>query len=150
MRRMVGGLRHLEVVVAVIIWGDRVLCLQRGDSHLPYAAFKFEFPGGKVEPGESRTGALSRELEEELGLVVSFSDSDFFMSVDHVYPDFSVSVHAFLCYLVDPVLDFRVHVSYRWVLFSELGGLDWVMADRSLVDALIELGWKRMGGLVGS
>lgn len=133
-------MRHFEVVVAVIVYDDKVLCMQRGDSHLPYAAYKFEFPGGKVELGESRPEALNRELEEELGLRTSISEGDYFMSVDHVYPDFTVSVHAFWCPLVDPVLDLRVHHSFRWVPFSDLRRVDWVMADWSLVDALVERG----------
>lgn len=90
-------MKTLIVVAAIIIYKDKILCMQRQSGKYDYISNKYEFPGGKVEEKESHPMALMRELEEEMDLNVSISEEDYFMSVDHQYPDFHIIMHSYLC-----------------------------------------------------
>ena len=61
-------MKQLEVVAAILTYKGKILCMQRGKGNYPYVSFKYEFPGGKIEPGESRHEALERELREEMNI----------------------------------------------------------------------------------
>ena len=74
-------MKHHEVVAAIIQRGDEFLCLQRGPSKYDYIAQKWEFPGGKVEAGETQAAALAREIQEELGLVIQVNTP--LLTVEH-------------------------------------------------------------------
>ena len=85
----------IEVVAAVIYLENKILCFKRGASKFDYVAFKYEFPGGKLEYGESQVDALKRELHEELCLDVTVGRK--LTTVFHEYPDFSIRLHCYLC-----------------------------------------------------
>jgi 8-oxo-dGTP diphosphatase len=129
-------MKQIEVVAAVIIRDYRFLCVQRGFSKLPYISEKWEFPGGKIEHSESMTEALEREIREELGM--QLQDLSFFTTISHNYPDFSLTMHAFLCTSdqAEPIL--TEHLDYVWLPVSEMESLDWAAADIPIVDLLIE------------
>ncbi|WP_269849329.1 NUDIX domain-containing protein [Methanosarcina horonobensis] len=71
-------MKHIEVVAGIIIYEDRILCMQRDANKYDYLSYKYEFPGGKVEPGETNSQALMRELLEEMGIEIKVSENDFF------------------------------------------------------------------------
>jgi A/G-specific adenine glycosylase len=108
------GLEKIEAVVAVIEEDGRILIQKRPAGGL--LAGLWEFPGGKVEPGESLTGALRREVREELG--AGIEDIRRLTTVRHAYTRFRVTLHAFTCKLRDP--NFKTGPRRRWVTLSSI------------------------------
>jgi len=131
--------RARKLVVAGLIVGDdrRVLISQRrADQALP---LQWEFPGGKVEPGESPVDALARELDEELGVAVQVGR--IWEVLFHRYPTFDLVMLVYICRLVPGQVPRPVEVAdLSWVRASELGAWDILPADRPLVDRLIAEG----------
>lgn len=127
--------KHSNVVGAVIQRGDKYLCMQRTRSRYPYISERWEFPGGKVERGESDHEALVREIKEEM-------DWDVYVgrqlgTIDYDYPDFSVTITLYLCKGGDED-DFKLleHLAYKWLSRDELPTLNWTDADRELLSVL--------------
>ena len=85
-------MKHLEVVAAIIKYNDLILCMQRPVGKFDYVSLKFEFPGGKVEPGETNSQALMRELREEMAMKTDITEDDYFMTVTHVLCGFIFSI----------------------------------------------------------
>jgi 8-oxo-dGTP diphosphatase len=124
----------IEVVAAVIFREGKVLCVQRPQNSKEYISSKWEFPGGKVEQGEDRIQALKREIHEELQLEIQ--NIGFLTTVNHIYPDFHLVMHAYKCEISSggPVL--TEHVDLKWLRVEELDQLDWAAADISIVKFL--------------
>lgn len=135
----------IEVVAAVIEKNGSILATQRG-----YGDFKdkWEFPGGKIEAGESREEALIREIKEELH--ASIKVCDYLVTTEYDYPKFHLIMHAYLCTLVDNY-EFVYHSDSElehenmvWLDTDNLDYLDWLPADIAIVDAYKKL--KRVKG----
>lgn len=131
-------MKHLEVVAAIIINNDEILCMQRNVGKFDYVSLKFEFPGGKIEEGETKPEALMRELREEMDFVVSIDESNYFMSVNHEYPDFTISMHSYICKVEDRKFKMKEHKSFVWSKVEDLSKLDWAPADWPIVKKLME------------
>ena len=131
-------MKHYEVVAAVIEYDSKILCMQRNKAKFDYVSYKFEFPGGKVEAGEENHTALERELNEEMDMNVSISESDYLLTVDHTYPDFAITMHTYLCKVDKPDFVMKEHIDFKWLPVSELGTLDWAEADKPIVEWLKE------------
>lgn len=129
-------MKHLDVVGAILTWQGKILCMQRGIGHNAATSLKYEFPGGKISPGETRTHALERELDEELGLRLSVREADFYQEVHHTYPGFDITMYVFKCPMPSPAFEQREHVDHRWLTPPELPTLDWAPADRYVVARL--------------
>lgn len=129
-------MKQLAVVAAVIICDNDILCMQRGKEKYDYVSYRFEFPGGKIELGETSVEALKRELWEELGLVINVLEKDFFMEVRHEYPDFAIHLDSFICSVMTKRFELKEHQSYQWCKLQELSKLDWLPADRLIVERL--------------
>ena len=129
-------MKHYEVVAAVIVFEDKILCMQRGEAKFEYVSYKYEFPGGKVEAGEENHIALSRELSEEMDLDVTISEKDYLLTVDHTYPDFAITMHAYLCKVDTPYFVMKEHINFKWLTAGELGSLEWAEADKPIVEFL--------------
>ena len=129
-------MKHYEVVAAVIEHNKKILCMQRNKAKYDYVSYKFEFPGGKVEDGEEHYAALERELREEMDMEVNISDDDYLMTVEHKYPDFAITMHAYLCRLTEPKFVMKEHVAAKWLTVEELDTLDWAEADKPIVKML--------------
>ena len=91
----------VEVVAAILMEGGEVLCMQRKEGRYDYLSYKYEFPGGKLEPGESREEALERELMEEMELDVTITPGEFLTTVEHQYPDFRLVMHCYVHNMTD-------------------------------------------------
>ena len=129
-------MKHYEVVAAVIEYENKILCMQRGKAKFEYVSYKYEFPGGKVEAGEENHVALSRELREEMDLNVNISAEDYLLTVDYTYPDFAITMHAYLCKVDTPDFVMKEHVDFKWLPVGELDSLDWAEADKPIVEFL--------------
>lgn len=131
-------MKKIEVVAGVIFWKNLVLCVQRPKNKLQYISEKFEFPGGKIEEGETLEEALHRELLEELNL--SSKINSFFLTVIHEYPDFELTMHSFICEVDSKELILHEHIDQKWLRIDELNTLDWAAADIPIVDKLLSNG----------
>lgn len=127
-------MKHIEVVAAVIIQDGKVLCVQRPQNDKAYISLKWEFPGGKVEVGENREDALLREIQEELAAEIH--ELQYLMTVEHSYPDFHLTMHAYICALKQGEITLREHVDMKWLSTEELILLDWAEADVPVVKQL--------------
>ncbi len=129
-------MKKVVVVAAIIIHDDKILCVQRAKNKYLYISEKFEFPGGKIEPGETEIQALKREIEEELSLDIDVHDK--FLTVYYEYPDFELELHTYLCSCT--IIDFILHehIDYRWVARAELSKLDWPAANAAIIEKLME------------
>jgi len=122
--------RHIRVACAIIERGGKVLCTKRSESmSLP---LKWEFPGGKINDGESPQECLKRELTEELGIEVSVG-APLTVSTYH-YPTFSVTLYPFICKIASGEIVLHEHAAMVWVLPEELQGLDWAEADLTVIE----------------
>jgi 8-oxo-dGTP diphosphatase len=126
-------MKHLAVVGGILVFQSKILCMQRNIGKYDYLNFKYEFPGGKVEVGESRPEALIRELKEEMDLDRTISESDFFGEVTHIYPDFEITLYCYLCHLTSNQFKQKEHANYKWLNPNELHTLDWAPADYPIV-----------------
>ena len=120
--------KSIEVVAAVIHDGGRILATQRG-----YGEFKdmWEFPGGKVEAGESREEALRREILEELDTEINIGK--LLCTVEYDYPAFHLTMHCYLCSVVSGTLVLKEHESARWLPAEALESVDWLPADLQIL-----------------
>ncbi len=132
-------MNHLEVVAAIIINNGEILCMQRNVGKYDYVSYKYEFPGGKLENGESQVQALMRELAEEMNLNVQINYDDFFMTVEHNYPDFSITMHSYICQIDSRSFTRKEHISHTWLKVDSLDTLDWAAADLPIVKKLKEV-----------
>ena len=129
-------MKTIQVVAAVLFRVGRVLCVQRAEHEKEYVSLKWEFPGGKVEVGESREETLVREIREELS--VDIEVSEFLMTVQHTYPDFHLTMHVFKCVLDQGEITLNEHVALKWLSIDELDQLDWAGADIPVVESLMQ------------
>ena len=121
------------MVAAVIHDGGRILATQRG-----YGEFKdkWEFPGGKMEAGESREEALRREIREELDTEINIGK--LLCTVEYDYPAFHLTMHCYLCSVESGTLVLKEHESARWLSADGLESVDWLPADLQLLPLIKE------------
>jgi 8-oxo-dGTP diphosphatase len=125
------SMKHYEVVAAVVLHQGKILCVQKGAGKYDYVSRKYEFPGGKVEQGETEEEALTREIKEELELAITVDSK--LITVDHQYPDFHISMHTYLCSCQSSIISLSEHIDYKWLFWTELNSLDWAAADIPIV-----------------
>lgn len=125
-------MKTIEVVAAIIKKDNEIFITRRG-----YGEFvdMWEFPGGKIEEGESREEALHREIREELE--VEIDDLQFLTTVDYDYPTFHLTMHCFTCKMADGKVHLNAHNDAKWIGISELRDQNWVPADVIVVNELI-------------
>ena len=131
-------MKHVEVVAAIIRKGDKIFATQRG-----YGEWKdwWEFPGGKMEAGETPEEALKREIREELSTEISVDE--FLCTVEYDYPKFYLTMHCYLCSLMTDSLHLNEHEAAKWLTKDELNSVKWLSADAKLISHLRCLKKKR-------
>ena len=123
--------KHIEVVAAIIVRDGRIFATQRG-----YGDWKdwWEFPGGKVEPGESPEDALKREIREELATEIEVDE--LLTTVEYDYPKFHLTMHCYLCTIISGDLSLLEHEDARWLALDELDCVKWLPADKDVIEKL--------------
>lgn len=125
--------RHLHVACAIIELEGKVLAAQRSATMtLP---LKWEFPGGKIEAGESPEECLHRELREELGISVHIGVA--FSPATHSYPDFTVTLYPFTCRMAEGLITMHEHHDLKWIEPQQMPELDWAAADLPVISAYL-------------
>lgn len=121
-------MKTVRVVAAIIIENDKVFATQRG-----YGEFKdgWEFPGGKIEPGETPEEAIVREIKEELDTEVEVIE--LLDTVEYDYPNFHLSRGCFICKIKSGDLVLKEHEAAKWLTKDTLGSVEWLPADMGLV-----------------
>ena len=124
-------MKTIRVVAAIIRDKGRIFATQRG-----YGPYKdgWEFPGGKIEPGETPEEALKREIREELDTEIEVGEPAGHIEYD--YPEFHLSMDCFFCTLLSGSLTLKEHEAARWLSPAELVSVSWLPADRSLIGEL--------------
>ena len=130
---MSGQRKHIEVVAAIIKKGDTILATQRGYGDLKDG---WEFPGGKIEPGEAYDAALIREIKEELDVDIVVNEH--VITIDYKgYEKFDLTMHCYLCSLAnDSNIILVEHEAAKWLSKDSLYSVDWLPADIDAVDAI--------------
>ena len=127
--------KSIEVACAVIIKDRKVLATQRG--YGDYAGW-WEFPGGKIEPGEDPETALVRELNEEIEADISVDR--YFDTSEHDYPKFHATLYCYLCSMRDEDFTLLEHSSAMWLGRDDVGSVKWLGADIPIIEKLINKG----------
>ena len=124
-------MKQIEVVAAIIRKGDRIFATQRG-----YGEWTdwWEFPGGKMEAGETPEVALKREIREELSAEISVDE--LLVTVEYDYPAFHLTMHCYLCSLLTEALHLNEHEAARWLAREELDSVRWLPADLQLIEQM--------------
>lgn len=126
----------INVVAAVIEHKGQILCMQKGATRYEYTTRHWEFPGGKIEAGETPQQALHRELLEEMDYDISIGEH--LLTVTHHYPDFSINMAAYRCVAQDRHFAMREHVASLWLEPAQLLTLDWCAADLPIARLLAQ------------
>ena len=127
-------MKKIEVVAAILHRDGAYFATQRG-----YGEFEgvWEFPGGKIEPGESREVALKREIQEELGVDIAIEN--LLCTTEYDYPSFHLTMHCYLCSIASGDIELREHKSALWLTSDRLDDVAWLPADKEVIDKLKSL-----------
>lgn len=125
-------MKTIEVVAAIIKKEDKIFITRRS-----YGEFKdmWEFPGGKIEAGETKEEALVREIKEELELDIN--NLEYLTTVEYDYPNFHLIMNCFICEICGGRLNLNVHNDAKWVSLNELSLQKWVPADVEVIKKLL-------------
>ena len=125
--------KHIHVTCAIIEHEGRVLATQRSSTmSMPH---KWEFPGGKIDPGETAEECLCRELWEEIGIEARIGRS--LPASTHEYSTFTITLHPFVCTIEEGEIVLHEHAALLWLLPSQLHTLDWAEADIPVLAAYL-------------
>ncbi len=127
-------MKTIKVAAAIIVQENKVFATQRG-----YGEFKdgWEFPGGKIEAGETPQQALIREIREELDTEIEVGE--LVDTVEYDYSTFHLSMDCFLCRIKSGDLVLKEHEAARWLTEETINSVDWLPADRDLIEKLFSL-----------
>ena len=124
-------MRQIEVVAAIIVKDHKVFATQRG-----YGEWKdfWEFPGGKIDAGETPEEALRREIKEELDTEIAVGE--LFTTINYDYPTFHITMHCYLCTIENGSLTLLEHEAAKWLSLEQLDSVTWLPADQIVIAEL--------------
>ncbi len=129
-------MKQIEVVAGVIEYNGKILCMKRAKGKYEYVSLKWEFPGGKIEEGETKIQALKRELSEEMEMSVDVLSH--LVDINYVYPDFEMNMYVYKCIAHSDKFVMNVHVDSAWLEINQLKNLEWAPADVEIVNILLK------------
>ncbi len=129
----------IEVSAGIVRSNEKILAMKKGQSKYDYLSFKYEFPGGKIEPGETPIDALKREFKEELRVDLNNVNIQKMNDINYDYPDFLVKIYPFLIDTNQFEFQLTEHVDYQWLDLDSITNVDWVAADKIIVEDLVSL-----------
>ena len=126
-------MKEIKVVAAIIQKENKILATKRG-----YGEFinMWEFPGGKIESGETKEQALVREIKEELNIEISVDK--FVIDIEYQYPNFYLFMSCFMCSIKEGSIELLEHNDGKWITKEDLNTLNWLPADIDAVNYLKE------------
>ncbi|MHB8131817.1 MAG: (deoxy)nucleoside triphosphate pyrophosphohydrolase [Mobilitalea sp.] len=126
-------MKIIEVVAAIIVKNSEILATKRG-----YGDFinMWEFPGGKMEPEESKEAALIREIKEELEVAISVDHN--LCTIEYDYPNFHLTMHCFICSITSGDLTLVEHNDAKWLTTDTLHSVQWLPADIQILEQIRE------------
>lgn len=126
-------MKKIEVVAAIIKKDNKIFITKRN-----YGEFidMWEFPGGKIESGETQEQALIREIKEELE--VDINNLEYLTTINYDYPKFHLTMHCFICEICGGKLTLNVHNEVKWVSLEELKNQNWIPADVEVVEIILK------------
>lgn len=127
-------MKTIEVVAGIIEFENEILCMQRGEGNNKETSMKWEFPGGKIDDGETPEEALTREIQEELELEIF--NLKLFDTINYTFLDFEMIMHVFKCKTNTKNFVMNVHLDHKWLNTENLQDLDWAPSDKIVVDKL--------------
>lgn len=126
-------MKEIKVVAAIIQKENKILATKRGCGEF---INMWEFPGGKIEPGETKEEALIREIKEELNIEISVDK--FAIDIEYQYPNFYLFMSCFMCSIKEGSIELLEHNDGKWITKEELNTLNWLPADIDAVNYLKE------------
>ncbi len=123
--------KHINVAGALLFEKGKILATKRGDSPYAYVAHKYEFPGGKIEEGETGEDAIKRELLEELSMQVEVNS--LYATETFEYPDFSITLSIYDCTRKSN-FTLNEHESFAWIAPKDLKAEEWAPVDREIIE----------------
>ena len=128
LKKVLNKMKTINVVAAIIVREGKVFATQRG-----YGEWKdwWEFPGGKIEPGEDPKDALRREIQEELATEINVGER--LITVEYDYPAFHLSMQCFVCSIASGTLSLLEHEASAWLSAEELYSVRWLPADEEII-----------------
>lgn len=124
-------MKTIEVVAAIIKKEDQIFATQRGHGE---AKGYWEFPGGKIEAGETPSQALIREIKEELDITIEVGE--LIDTVEYDYPQFHLTMHCFFCVILSGDIVLKEHEAAKWLTKDSLDSVNWLPADEALIERL--------------
>lgn len=127
-------MKNIEVVAAIIQKDNKILATKRG-----YGEYQnmWEFPGGKIEAGETKESALIREIKEELDAEITIDQ--FVITVEYTYPNFHLVMHCYFCTLVNGDFNLLEHNEARWLDIDDIWSVGWLQADIDVINKILEI-----------
>lgn len=123
-------MKHVKVVASAIMKDGKLFVAQRPETK--EVPFKWEFPGGKIEEGESPEEALKREIREELSTEIEIDK--FIAKVSYTYPTFHLDMDVYLCHLTGPEPKLTEHINSAWLTESQMDEISWAPADYQILE----------------